>query len=223
MILPAKASFLLFDMDGTLVDTEPVGPRTFVKQLRVHGKQPTEAEYALFCKIWRRDGTKIKQDDWLPSVAQKYNIGISPDNYLKEFYEMYLQAIITAPALPGAGHFLRTINATGRYKAALVTASKRPQVQAVIEHHNWNGLFDVLVTSEDFTAHKPIPEPFLVAMGRLGALPNGCIVFEDSKNGAISAHAAGCYVVGLRAGNSTIQDLGNADMVVDSFDDIELP
>jgi HAD superfamily hydrolase (TIGR01509 family) len=222
MNLPAHAKYLLFDMDGTLVDTEPVGPQNFVNQLRKYGKQPTSEEYELFTKIWRRDGTDIKQDDWLPQVADKYDIDRTPEDHLKEFYAMYVEAITAAPALPNVDEFLQKVKTDGKYKAALVTASKRHQVETIIEQHRWEGVFDALVTSEDFVQHKPDPEPFLIGAQKLGAKPEECIVFEDSKNGAKSGKAAGCYVVGLRIGNSKPQDLSSADVIIESFGDITL-
>jgi HAD superfamily hydrolase (TIGR01509 family) len=221
MKLPANAKFLLFDMDGTLVDTEPVGPKTFVAQLQQHGIQPTEAERTLFLKIWRRDGTDIKQDDWLPQIAQKYGITLSAEEFLQEFYSLYSKAITAAPALPGANEFLLQSKSRA-YKTALVTASKRGQAEAILANHGWQDSFDVLVTSEDFTKHKPDPEPYTIAMRKLGASPEQCLVFEDSKNGVKAAKSAGCFVVGLRAGNSAAQDLASADVIADDFNDTNL-
>lgn len=222
MKLPGNIKFLLFDMDGTLVNTEPVGPQVFVRQLGRYGKQPTTEEYDLFVKIWRRDGTNIKQDDWLPEIARKYDIDRVAADYLEEFYTMYIEAIIAAPALPHASEFLHTIKVSGRYKTALVTASKRHQVEAILRQHKWENTFNILVTSEDFMSHKPDPEPFMAGIQKLGAIPEECAVFEDSKNGVKSGKAAGCYVIGLRAGNSKPQDLSSADMVVEDFSDIAL-
>jgi len=222
MKLPANAKFLLFDMDGTLVDTEPVGPQNFVDQLQKYGIKPTNEERELFTKIWRRDGTDIKQDDWLPEIARKYGINRTPEEYLKEFYAMYVEAIIAAPTLSGVDDFLQKLKASGTYKTALVTASKRHQVEAIIARHGWQDIFNVLVTSEDFTKHKPDPQPFLVGIEKLGASPEQCVVFEDSKNGSLAGSAAGCYVIGLRAGNSQQQDLSSADQIVRGFEDIEL-
>lgn len=222
MKLPANAHFLLFDMDGTLVDTEPVGPQTFIAQLARYGVQPTEEEQALFLKIWRRDGTDIKQDDWLPEIARRYSLKHTAESYLEEFYHLYKEAIAATPALPGATEFLQKAKATGAYQIALVTASKRKQAETILARHDWQELFDVLITAENFTKHKPDPEPYIAAIHKLGADPRQCTVFEDSKNGTQAAAAAGCYVVGLRAGNSTPQDLSAANEIVTTFNDLDL-
>jgi beta-phosphoglucomutase len=222
MKLPLSTKYLLFDMDGTLVDTEPVGPQNFVNQLKKHGKKPTKEECELFSKIWRRDGTNIKQDDWLPVIAAEYGIDIGAEAYLKEFYEMYVQAVIAAPALPGVDDFLKLARSNDRFGIALVTASKRQQVDAIIQQHAWGDIFDQVVTSEDITKFKPDPESFIVGMRKLSAEPSVSVVFEDSKNGANAGRAAGCYVVGLRVGNAKLQDLSNTDIGVDSFKDVSL-
>jgi HAD superfamily hydrolase (TIGR01509 family) len=222
MQLPTSAKYLLFDMDGTLVNTEPVGPATFVNQLQKYGIAPTQDERDLFSKIWRRDGTDIKQDDWLPAMAQKYRLDRSSEDYLKEFYALYVEAVVAAPALLGVDDFLKAIQESKQYKTALVTASKQTQVVAILAHHGWDETFDTIITSEDITKFKPDPESFLVGMQKLGASPELSVVFEDSKNGAKSGKDAGCYVIGIRAGNSQPQDLSSADTIVESFKDIDL-
>lgn len=218
--MPAVANSLLFDMDGTLIDTVLVGPQNFTNQLQRYGLAPTQEERELFTKIWRHDGTDIKQDDWLPTIARKYNISRSSKEYLEEFYAIYVEAIIAAPALPGVNEFLQKAKASGRYKLALVTTSKLHQIKAIVERHDWQDVFNVIVASEHVTKHKPNPEPFLVGIEKLGVTPEQCIVFEDSKNGVVAGSAAGCYVIGLRVGNINLQDLSAANEVVESFRNI---
>lgn len=222
MILPKDTKYLLFDMDGTLVDTEPVGPQNFLHQLKKYHITPTAEEQNLFRQIWRRDDTEIKQDDWLPEIAQKYGINLTSDEYLKEFYDMYAKAIIKASVLEGVDEFLRAAKESNTYKLAVVTASKRHQVEAIISEHGWKDIFDRVVTSEDFTKHKPDPEPFIVGMEMLHAKAAQTIVFEDSKNGSLAGRAAGCYTIGIREGNVGEQDLSSANVIVDSFKDIRI-
>jgi HAD superfamily hydrolase (TIGR01509 family) len=222
MKLPTSTKYLLFDMDGTLVDTEQVGPQTFLEQLKKYGKDPTKDEYELFTRIWRRDGTDINQDDWLQEIAKKHGIHVNVDAYLKEFYEMYVQGITRAPALPGANEFLRSARLSNKFGIALVTASKKQQVAAIMQHHGWNDIFDQVITSEDITRFKPDPESFIIGMSKLGAHPNESVVFEDSKNGATAGSAASCFVVGLRAGNTKPQDLSSANVVVNTLNDVSI-
>ncbi len=220
IIIPEFAKFLLFDMDGTLVDTEPVGPATFLKQLLKYGVKPDESDYELFVKVWRRDGTDIKEDAYLATIIEKYKIDSTPEDFIKEFYEMYEAGIVKANPLPGVSDFLTKVRNNEKYNLAIVTASKSSQVRAVIDEHNWQEVFKVIVSEEDITKHKPDPEPFIVCMNKLGANPNETVIFEDSKNGTLAGKASGAYVVGLKAGNSKPQDLNSASVVINSFTEL---
>jgi HAD superfamily hydrolase (TIGR01509 family) len=222
-VLPVNIKYLLFDMDGTLVDTEPVGPKTFLLQLSQYGVTPTNDERELFLKVWRRDGTELNEVQFLTQIVEKYKIDILPQDYIKDFFELYENKIIQASPLPGVDSFLKTIYNTGKYKLCVVTASKLSQAQAVLKQNNWTNLFDEIVSEEDITKHKPDPEPFLTGLDKLGATAGATLVFEDSKNGAISGKKSGCIVVGVRAGNMQPQNLKAADVIVDTFNDIKLP
>ena len=215
--------YLLLDMDGTLVDTEPIGPATFLEQLAAYGVEPEDTDYELFIRVWRRDGTDLNEKEFLSSIVDKYSITIPVQEYIKDFFELYERNITKADALPGVDAFLEKVAMNSKFTLAIVTASKRSQVQAVLENHNWSSYFDAIVAEEDIRNHKPDPEPFIVGMNKLGADSSETVVFEDSKNGTRAGKAANCTVIGLRAGSAPEQDLSAADAVIESFTDIELP
>ncbi len=207
-------------MDGTLVDTEPVGPATFLEQLSNHGVEPEETDYELFVKVWRRDGTNINEEYFLASMIAKYGINYNAKEYAAEFFKLYESNITTAKALPGVDSFLERVSKLQSLKLAVVTASKLSQVNAVLGQHNWTGYFDAIISEEDITQHKPDPGPFIAGIRKLGAINTETIVFEDSKNGAIAGKAAKCTVIGLRVGNVKEQDLNAADVILNTFDDV---
>ena len=209
----------LFDMDGTLVNTEPVGAQVLGRLFAEHQVTLTDEENDLFVKVWRRDGTDVKEDAFIEALRIKYSIATKSKEFLNHFFDLYKQAIIVSDALPGVDLFLRKSHESGK-KLAIVTSSKRDQAKAILDFHEWNELFALIVAEEDITHFKPNPEPFLVAANNLNTEPESCVVFEDAKNGAIAGKAAGMYVVGLRAGNEIDQDLFSASIVVNSFDDL---
>jgi HAD superfamily hydrolase (TIGR01509 family) len=87
-------------------------------------------------------------------------------------------------------------------RTAVVTSSNRVKLEAVYQAHpEFRGLFDAILTSEDFSASKPDPDCYLKAARRLGASREECVVFEDSFNGLRSGRAAGMHVVGLATTN----------------------
>ena len=221
-VLPKDIKYLLFDMDGTLVDTEPVGPQTFLNQLSKYGVKPTDDEYELFVKVWRRDGTDINENDYLSDIVKKYKLDITPDEYIGEFYSMYEKGIIEAAPLTGVHEFLNKTKESKRFKLAVVTASKASQVRAVLKKNGWDDVFDVIVAEEDISHHKPDPEPFIVGMNKLSAKSDECIILEDSKNGVLAGKSSGCLVIGLKIGNKKPQDLTQADIVLESLLDVSL-
>ena len=217
--IPSQYEAYLFDMDGTLVNTEPIGPQVFAALFKEHGVTITPEEKDLFEKVWRRDGTDIKEDDYLTGLVSKYGINKKPQGFIQEFYDAYKVAIVKADELPGVTEFLKQA-ATGGKHLVIVTSSKRDQAEAVLDYHGWRDLFVEIVSEEDITHFKPDPEPFLVAASKLRVAPVECVVFEDAKNGAISGKAAGMFVIGLRSGNELEQDLSSCDVIETSFTDV---
>ena len=103
-------------------------------------------------------------------------------------------------------------------KTAVVTSSNQPKMQAVYQHHpEFRGLFDAILTSEDFERSKPDPDCYLKAAQRFGVAPKDCVVFEDSFNGLKSGRAAGMYVVGLATTNPADAIRPLCDEVVSDF------
>ena len=83
-------------------------------------------------------------------------------------------------------------------RLAVVTSSNRAKMEAVCaKHPEFEGLFDAVLTSEDFAESKPSPDCYLTAAARFGCQPDSCVVFEDSLNGLRSGRAAKMRVVGL--------------------------
>lgn len=216
LTIPKNKKAFLFDMDGTLVDTEPIGPEVFNTLFSDNGITPTPDERSLFIKAWRRDGVTFTTDEYLTQLIAKYDITQAPSGFISEFYTRYKQAIVTSEELTGVGVFLNMAKSAGII-LAVISSSKRDQIEAVLDNHEWGDLFSLIVGEEDIRKFKPDPEPYLVAMQKLSLNPANCVVFEDATNGAISGKKAGMFVIGLREGNEIEQDLSAADIVVQSF------
>ncbi|HEX3514029.1 MAG TPA: HAD family phosphatase [Trebonia sp.] len=186
--MPKELEAVLFDMDGLLVDTEPLWFET-------------EADV-----MARLGGPWTKQD-------QEHLLGGSMDNTVG-----YLLARATRPASPadvarwmtegmlrraaegrvvvrpGARALLDEVARAG-LPFALVTGSQRPFTEAVLASTGFR--FPVTVTGDDVTRTKPDPEPYLLAAKLLDADPGQCVALEDSPNGVASATTAGCLVVAV--------------------------
>jgi HAD superfamily hydrolase (TIGR01509 family) len=179
---------VLFDMDGLLVDSEPVwsvaeaeimdwlgGPWSLdVKALCV-GRRVDEA-----CAILVRvAGSAVS-----PGEVQERLVG-----RMCELFRAHL------PLLPGALELLDAVRAAG-VPTALVSSSYRVLVDAALESLGpWR--FDVTVAGDEVARAKPDPEPYLRAAALLGVDPWECVVVEDSVAGVRSGEAAGCAVVAV--------------------------
>jgi HAD superfamily hydrolase (TIGR01509 family) len=214
-ILDFKA--FIFDMDGTLINSEPIGLETFIEISSKFEVEPTSDEVAIFMQSWKRVGDYIPEDDFLYGFAKKN--GLKADTFAKEFFEMYLQNVTYADVLPGVYEFLNKIKLLN-VKIAVVSASKASQIASVIKNNNWETIFDLLLGEEDIIKHKPDPEGYNKAIKQLGLSAEECVVFEDSKNGVLSAKSSGAYVVGLRAGNEAKIDLNAADAIFDDLSQV---
>ncbi len=210
---------VLLDLDGTLVDTEPVGPQTMRQFWARRGVELTVEEWELFDRVWRRDGTNMTFEAFVAAAFEKHASAEEIPAALVEFYAAYEGNIVQAAPLPGVAAALTYLK--GCYRLALVTASTTSQGNAVLARHEWTNLFDVVISHDDFQKSKPDPECFLLAAARLGVAPKRCAVVEDSKNGARAGKNAGMFVIGVRAGNRRPQDLSAADVVLQTLEEIQ--
>ncbi len=217
--IPTIFDVYLFDMDGTLVDTEPIGPQVFKTLFNKYGVELSEDEKLLFIKVWRRTGTKIKEEDYLTDLIIKYGIDKKPASFIQEFFNTYKSEIIKAKPLPGVTNFLNNAH-KHKKKLVLVTSSKKDQAKAILDLHNWTNLFLGIVSEEDISNFKPNPEPYLLGAKKANAEPSKCVVFEDATNGVLSGKAANMFIIGIRAGNEIDQDLNAANTIVESFNNI---
>ena len=103
-------------------------------------------------------------------------------------------------------------------KTAVVTSSNQQKMDSVYRSRpELRLVFDEILTSEDFTESKPSPQCYLRAAQRLGAMPQDCVVFEDSFNGLRSGRAAGMFVVGLATTNSREAIAAFSDIQINNY------
>ena len=184
-LLPAA---VLWDMDGTLVDTEPSW---------------MAAEYALVAEhggSWSEEQARALVGNALPTSAEFLRRDGGVDLPLEVIVEQLTDRVVadvrrTVPWRPGARELLRSLRAAG-VPCALVTMSYTSLADAVVSALE-PGAFAAVVTGDAVRNGKPHPEPYLTAAALLGVAPQECVAIEDSRTGAASAQAAGCAVVAV--------------------------
>ena len=201
---------VLFDMDGTLVDTEPYW---------------IAAEYALvesYGGTWTDEDARSLIGNALPTSAlyirDRGGVPLSPDQIIERLLDEVIAAARRAmPWRPGAVALLTQLAERG-VACALVTMSYARLAEAMTALLP-AGTFAAVVTGDQVADGKPHPEAYLTAAERLGADPAYCVAIEDSNTGIASAEAAGCVVVAVPhhvaippgAGRTLVQSLVDLD------------
>lgn len=179
---------MLWDMDGTLVDTEPYWIDAEYDIVRAHGGS------------WSDDHARALVGADLLDAGEYMRRHGGVDRTPAEIVAMLLDRVVVriraeVPWRPGARELLADLR-TSSIPTALVTMSwKRfsDEVVACLPE----GSFAVTVTGDEVSRGKPHPEPYLLAAERLGVDPRRCVAIEDSPTGVRSALAAGCRVLGV--------------------------
>jgi HAD superfamily hydrolase (TIGR01509 family) len=188
MSTPALPAAVLWDMDGTLVDTEPFWIAAEVALVAEHGGS------------WNSDDGHALVGHDLRWSAEYLRRRGEVDLPVEAVIDRLLEDVIArighrVPWRPGARPLLEDLRARG-VPCALVTMSYRRLAAAVLDSLP-PGTFDVVVTGDEVALGKPDPEPYLVAAARLGVPPSQCVAIEDSPTGVASARGAGAAVLAV--------------------------
>jgi HAD superfamily hydrolase (TIGR01509 family) len=179
---------VLFDMDGLLVDSEPLW---------------FEVECAVMARLdgrWSEADQQELVGGSLPRTVSylldRATRPASPEDVGRWLVEGMTSLLMSRPLtlLPGAGELLTEVRDAG-LPHALVTSSERPIMDAVLLQLGVG--FTATVCAGDVSRGKPDPEPYLRAAALLGVDPRSCVALEDSPNGVASAEAAGCRLVAV--------------------------
>lgn len=208
---PRRAA--IFDMDGVIVDTEPVYFETNRRLFERLGFTVTHDDYAQFvgldaAHMWAR----LKDRQSLPHEI---------DALIQMEADGMIAGLQSAPLLPMPGllDLIDRLRGSG-FKLALASSSMHRVIRTILDKLDLSDGFLAVVSGEDVPHGKPAPDIFLRAAALLGVPPSDCMVIEDSANGVRAAKAAGMRCIGLRNPSSGAQDLSAADLIVDSLDQI---
>ncbi|MET0323725.1 MAG: HAD-IA family hydrolase, partial [Ilumatobacteraceae bacterium] len=207
----APPAAVLWDMDGTLVDTEPYWMECEHELVTAFGGRWTEEDARSIIGFDLLDAAVV--------LRERGGVDLEP----REIVERMLDGVIArvrvrVPWRPGARRLLSELNAQG-VPCALVTMSWRRLVDAVVEALE-PITFQAIVTGDSVEHGKPHPQPYLLAAAELGVDPVQCVAIEDSPTGVQSATAAGCVVVAVP--NMVEIPAAPGRIVVPSLKDVEV-
>ncbi|MEW9554018.1 HAD family hydrolase [Nonomuraea sp. NPDC050783] len=177
----------MFDLDGVLVDSEPVWEE--VRRAFVAGHGGT----------WQPDTQArlmgMSTGEWA-AYLHELGVRMAPDEIAREVVErMAARYRDEVPLMPGAVEAVRRL--AGRLTLGLASSSPRRLIEVVLDAAGLAECFAATVSTEEVERGKPAPDGYLEAARRMGVDPRGCVAVEDSSNGLRSAHAAGMRVVAV--------------------------
>jgi beta-phosphoglucomutase len=205
---------VIFDMDGVIIDTEPIHHFAFITQFAELGLTVPDEEYASFLGSSTRNVFQ--------RLKQKYNLPQEIDELMKRKRELFNKAFDESTTLDLLGNVRALIEDLQQHGVQMVLASSasKATITRVFQRFGLTPYFTHLVSGEDFTNSKPDPAIFLHAAAVSETPVEHCIVIEDSANGVAAAKAAGIYCIGYASPHSAGQDLKQADLIVQDFSEL---
>ena len=199
---------LLFDLDGVLVNTNPLHCQAWKELAQELGIPFTTEDYEAFLGISRAQCLEImlKKGNRSLSESEKERLCTRKNDRYREM----IGTLTPAALLPGVPEFLRAARAEG-YRIGLGSVSKNAGF--LLQRLEIGPLFDAVIDGTQIVKGKPDPEVFLKGARALNLLPEQCVVFEDSAAGIEAAHRGGMKAVGI----GTPQRLPEAELTVPGF------
>jgi HAD superfamily hydrolase (TIGR01509 family) len=202
-------SAVIFDMDGLMIDSEPLAKEAWQVTARRYGYVIDEPMFTRMLGLREIECTAM--------VQRELGLPVAVDALRQQRSETFL-AILPGrlKAMPGLYELLTKLKARG-LRRALATSGERLYVATVMRELNLDGTFDAMVVAQDVTRGKPAPDVYLLTAQRLNLLPAQCLVLEDAPNGIAAAKAAGMLCVAVPNEFTRTLDLSAADVMMPSL------
>ena len=200
---------VIFDLDGVLLDSEPIYLGATNSVLALEGKYLSPEENARYIGVRFRD--------MLADIIPKMGLAYDADYYIEETREAVLRAFggpLDPP--PGARELIERL-ADHDVPRAVGSSSVHAWVEQILTNLGVRQHFPIIVGGDDVAHGKPAPDIFLRCSELLGVPPEHCAVIEDSANGVLAARRAGMTPIGLRTASTATLVLEGCLAVVDSF------
>lgn len=204
----------MFDLDGTLVDSEMLWTKAIGGMINDLGKT---YDPAFQKNIMGTPGVVASQ-----LLKKEYDLEAPAEEIdrVKNVYYEKIRREHGPEAKPGADRLLREIHAAG-VPIALATSAERSVAEEILRNLGWLEMFKEIVVTAEVQNGKPAPDIYLEAARRIGCRPGSCVAFEDSPNGVRSAASAGLVVVGVKD-TRYVAELPGAALAVSSLEEMTL-
>ncbi|WP_396150353.1 HAD family hydrolase [Flavobacterium sp.] len=206
---------VIFDMDGVIVDTEPVHNYAYYEHFKLLGIEVSAEMYASFT------GNSTK--NVFQKIKDHFEVTEDIHTLVEKKRSLFNDAFDTKAdlfLLEGVEELIKQLHQNG-IQLILASSSSKVTINRVFNRFKLHSYFSHIVSGEDFPQSKPNPAIFLEAVRLSQSKKENCIVIEDSTNGIKAAYAAGIFCVGYRSVNSKKQDYSLANLVIDRFEELD--
>ena len=205
---------VIFDMDGVIVDTEPVHRYAYFKQFEELNIEVTDAMYTSF--------TGFSTRNTFQTLKEQFQLEHEVEDLIQRKRSIFNDAFDTKEdleLLEGVRTLIEDLHQNG-IQLILASSASKVTIDRVFSRFGLHDFFTHIVSGEDFPKSKPHPAIFEHAASLSIAPKENCIVIEDSTNGVKAAKAAGIYCVGYESAHSKDQNLNEADKVITHFKEL---
>lgn len=205
---------VIFDMDGVIVDTEPVHRYAYYQLFEELNITVPEEMYTSFTGFSTRNTFQI--------LKTNFDLSQDVEHLVQEKRNRFNDAFDTKEdlaLLDGVENLIKDLHQNGMQLIVASSASK-VTIDRVFTRFNLHQYFSHIVSGEDFPQSKPHPAIFEHAASLSIAPKENCIVIEDSTNGVKAANAAGIFCVGYQSFHSKDQNLASADCIIQDFNEL---
>ena len=205
---------VIFDMDGVIVDTEPVHHFAYYQHFKHLNIEVTQEMYATFTgnstkNVYQKLKDTFSLEHEVENLVQAKRSFFNDAFDLKEDLDL----------LPGVRELIVDLHSNG-IQLILASSASKVTIERVFKRFGLHQYFSHIVSGEDFEKSKPHPAIFEHAASLSAAPKEECIVIEDSTNGVMAAKGAGIYCIGYQSENSKLQELAEADMRIGHFNEL---
>ncbi len=206
---------VIFDMDGVIVDTEPVHRYAYFQHFSELNIDVSEELFTSFTgnstrNVFQRVNSIFNLNADVEELILRKRTIFNDTFDHKEDLEL----------LEGVENLIKNLHENG-VELILASSASKVTIDRVFRRFGLHPYFSNIVSGEDFPKSKPHPAIFEFAASLSKAPKENCIVIEDSTNGVLAAKAAGIYCVGYNSIHSKLQDLSKADKIVNHFNELD--
>jgi len=206
---------VIFDMDGVIVDTEPVHRYAYFQHF---SELKIEVSEELFTSFTGNSTRNVFQ-----RVNSIFNLNADVEELILRKRAIFNDAFDhkeDLELLEGVENLIRNLHVNG-VELILASSASKVTIDRVFRRFGLHQYFSNIVSGEDFPKSKPHPAIFEFAASLSKAPKENCIVIEDSTNGVLAAKSAGIYCVGYNSIHSKLQDLSKADLIINHFNELD--